>query len=82
MGFIWWTIGVVVVIIWCITLFDIVRSRLGAGRTAAWVLLVLILPIVGSVIYWFMREPEPGEAQHAADAERDRRERAQRGSRF
>jgi type VI protein secretion system component VasK len=78
MSFIWWMLLMAVVIVWAISLFDIFRRHLGASRTAAWVLLVLILPLVGSMIYWALRKPEPGDAQRTADAQRDRREQAGR----
>jgi len=70
------TLAIAVVIVWLISLVDIFRRHLGAQRTAAWVLIVLILPFVGSVLYWVLRKPEPGEAQRIADIERDRREQA------
>jgi NADH:ubiquinone oxidoreductase subunit 6 (subunit J) len=78
MSFIWWMLAVAVAIVWVISLVDIFRRRLEARRTAAWVLLVLILPVVGSVIYWALRKPEPGEAKRTADAQRARREEARR----
>jgi hypothetical protein len=78
MSFIWWMIAVAVVIVWAISVVDIVRRHLGGGRTAAWLLIVLILPFLGSVIYWALRKPEPDEIKRTADAERDRREQAQR----
>ena len=78
MSFIWWMLAVAVAIVWVISLVDIFRRHLGAGRTAAYVLLVLILPLVGSLIYWALRKPEPGDAQRTADAERARREEARR----
>jgi NADH:ubiquinone oxidoreductase subunit 6 (subunit J) len=77
-SFIWWMLAVAVVIVWVISLLDIFRRRLGAAKTAAWVLLVIILPLVGSIIYWALRKPEPGDAQRTADAERARREQAAR----
>ena len=78
MSFIWWIVAVAVVIVWVISLVDIFRRRLDAGRTAAWVLLVIILPLVGSLIYWALRKPEADDAQRAADAERSRRDDARR----
>jgi hypothetical protein len=78
MSLIWGAIGLALVIVWAITIYDIVRRRLGAKRTAAWILIVVILPVVGSIFYWVMRKPEPGEAEHAYEAERSRREDAQR----
>jgi hypothetical protein len=78
MTIIWITLAIAVVIVWAITLADIFRRHLGTQRTAAWVLIVIILPIVGSVLYWALRKPEPGESQRIADAQRDRREQAAR----
>ena len=78
MSFIWWMLAVAVAIVWVISLFDIFRRHLGGGRTAAWVLLILILPLVGSLIYVLQRKPEPGDAQRTADAERARRDEARR----
>jgi hypothetical protein len=78
MTIVWVTLAIAVVIVWVISLVDIFRRHLGAQRTAAWVLIVLILPLVGSVLYWALRKPEPGEAQRIADAQRDRREQAAR----
>ena len=66
-----------VVIVWVISLLNL-PPPLGAAKTAAWVLLVIILPLVGSIIYWALRKPEPGDAQRTADAERARREQAAR----
>jgi type VI protein secretion system component VasK len=78
MSFIWWMLAVAVAIVWVISLVDIFRRRLDAARTAAYVLLILILPLVGSLIYWGLRKPEPGDAKRTADAERARREEARR----
>ena len=78
MTIIWVTLALAVLIVWVLSLYDIFRSQLGGQRTAAWVLLVLILPIVGSIVWWVRRKPEPGEAQRTADAERARRDEAAR----
>jgi NADH:ubiquinone oxidoreductase subunit 6 (subunit J) len=78
MSIIWWLLAVAVAIVWVISLVDIFRRRLDTGRTVAWVLLVLILPLVGSLIYWALRKPEADEATRTADAERARRDEARR----
>ena len=78
MTIVWVTLAILVFIVWVLSLVDIFRRHLGTQRTIAWVLLVIILPIVGSVVYWVLRKPEPGEAQRIADAQRDRREQAAR----
>jgi hypothetical protein len=78
MSLLWGTIALALLIVWALSVYDIVRRHLGAKRTAAWILIVVILPVVGSIVYWAMRKPEPGEAQHTYDADRSRREEAER----
>jgi len=78
MSVIWSVIGIALVIIWVLTSVDIVRRHMGAKRTSAWLLIVVLLPFVGAIVYWVMRKPDPGDAEHAAAAERDRREEAHR----
>ena len=68
MELIWITIGVVLVIIWAITVFDIVRRHLGAKQTAAWLLIVILLPFVGAVAYWVTRKPTAEEVERQAQA--------------
>jgi hypothetical protein len=80
MSIIWVTIGVALVIVWVITVVDIVRRHLGAKQTSAWLLIVVLLPFVGAVAYWVMRKPEPGDAERASAAARDRRDQARRRS--
>ena len=62
-------IGVVVLVIWGITIWDIFRSRLGSGKTAAWLLIVILLPLVGSAFYWIRRKPQAGDVQRQYDNE-------------
>ena len=78
MTVIWVTVGVALVIVWAITIVDVIRRHLGAQRTAAWLLIVIILPFVGSLLYWLLRKPESGELERAADAQRSLREDVQR----
>jgi hypothetical protein len=80
MTIIWITIGIAVVVVWALTIFDIVRRHLGAKITTAWLLIVLILPFLGALLYWVLRKPEPGELERAADAQRSRHEETQRRS--
>ena len=56
MAWFWWLFGVLIVMLWVFTIIDIVRrrqSRSGA-QTAAWILLVLIIPVVGTIIYFMV----------------------------
>ena len=56
MGGFWWAIGVLVVIAWVVAVVDIVRkrhTRTGA-KTAAWILLVIIIPVIGTIAYFLV----------------------------
>jgi Phospholipase_D-nuclease N-terminal len=75
----WITLSVLVVIVWLIGVVDIFRRRLSVMHTIAWLLIVLILPLLGTILYWVLRQPEPGELERTEAAERDiRRSRRDR----
>ena len=70
-------LGLILLVIWVFTIVDIVRSHLGAAKTSAWILIVLIVPFLGALLYWFvLREPAEGEVQRRIDNERAMRESA------
>ncbi|MGH3014729.1 MAG: PLDc N-terminal domain-containing protein [Gaiellaceae bacterium] len=57
----WWLVGVVAAVAWAVALVDMVRRRsaLRRGQLAAWVLIVIILPVVGTILYFVIgRQPE------------------------
>jgi phospholipase D-like protein len=64
----WWLLVVVVVFVWVATIVDLIRRRnsLARGSLFAWILLVLILPVIGSILYLIVngasggRSGEPG----------------------
>jgi len=61
MGWLWW-VGTIAIIAWAVALVDIVRSRerFTGGQLAAWILLVIILPVVGTILYFVVgRRPSP-----------------------
>jgi len=54
----WIIIAVAVLAAWLLGVIDIFRRRLDAKHTVAWLLLVLILPVLGTILYWvFGRKP-------------------------
>ena len=62
MDWFWWLAGVVAVAAWVVALVDMVRRR-GAerGQLAAWVLIVIILPVLGTILYFVIgRRRRPG----------------------
>jgi hypothetical protein len=56
MAWFWWLLGILIVVIWVATIVDIIRRRhsRSGGKTAAWILIVLIFPIVGTIIYFLV----------------------------
>jgi hypothetical protein len=70
-------LGFIVLVIWVLTIVDIVRSHYGAAKTAAWIVIVLLLPFLGALFYWIMRKPTPDEVQRQVDNERAMRESAE-----
>ena len=73
MSFLVWIVSVVVVIIWAISIADIIRRRMGAAHTAGWILLVVLLPVLGSLVYWAMRKPTAAELEATVGARADLR---------
>jgi hypothetical protein len=80
--FIWIVIAVAVAIAWILGVVDIFRRRLDAKHTVAWLLLVLILPILGTILYWILRPPESGDLARAEAAQRDVRQHRHDSSGF
>ena len=58
MTVLWGVLIVVVAVVWLVTVSDLVRRHLGTKRTVAWLLIVLIVPLIGSALYWALRGPE------------------------
>jgi hypothetical protein len=69
MAWFWWLFGVLIIALWVFTIVDIVRrrhSRTG-GQTAAWILLVLIIPVIGTIIYFLVNGAPGAGAPRDAD---------------
>jgi uncharacterized membrane protein YoaK (UPF0700 family) len=49
-----WLFGVVAVIAWLVAVVDMIRRRaeLSRGQLAAWILIVIILPVLGTILYF------------------------------
>ena len=69
MGFLWFVLMAAVVAVWAITIVDIVRRHYSGWTTAGWIALVVVLPFIGSLIYWVLRTPTGHEVEYQAEAE-------------
>ena len=67
-------IGIPVAIAWVAGLVDIFRHPMPARQRIAWILIVVVFPIVGTLAYFILRKPTDREisAAQAAAAERRR----------
>ncbi len=60
MDWLWW-VGAVVIVAWLFAIVDMIRRRaqLRRGQLAAWVLIVIILPVLGTILYFVIgRRPQ------------------------
>jgi hypothetical protein len=62
---VWVFIGIPLLVVWALAIVDIVRRPLPRAQTAAWILLVIVLPVVGTLIYFILRKPTQEEVLRA-----------------
>jgi hypothetical protein len=77
-GLFWFITIPFVIALTVVTIVDIFRRKNGGGTIAAWVLLVVVLPVIGSIIYWATRKPTAADVEEAYLAEADTRSHNQR----
>ena len=70
----WIIIAVAVAAAWLLGVIDIFKRRLGMKHTVAWLLIVLIMPVLGTILYWVLRDPDPGDLRRAEAAQRELRQ--------
>jgi hypothetical protein len=54
----WVAASVVLVVVWAFTLADILRRGLDRRQLLAWILIVILLPFLGALLYWVLRRRE------------------------
>ena len=71
MTLMWIIVGSLLLIAWVGTILDIVHRHYSGWTAAGYIALVVILPFVGSLIYWFVRKPtrDETEAEYIAQAD-------------
>jgi len=67
-------IAIPTAVAWIAGVVDILRHGMPTGQTVLWILIVILLPIVGTLGYFLLRKPTEREirASQAAAAERRR----------
>lgn len=68
---VWVFIVVPIVVLWIVGLVDIVRRDAPSEAKAGWVLIVVLLPIVGTIGYFLLRKPTAREIRQAQEACRE-----------
>jgi hypothetical protein len=76
MTVLWVIVGGLLVVAWVLSVVDIFRRQYSGWTTVGWLVLIVILPFIGSLIYWRMRQPTSAEAEQEYLAEADRRRSA------
>jgi hypothetical protein len=76
--FIWIVSACVLAVVWVLSIVDIVRRQYPTWTAIGWIALVLLLPFLGSIVYWLVRKPTPAEVDAAYLAEADYRRGAPR----
>lgn len=47
-------LGLLVLVLDIIAIFDVLKSSMDTGKKALWIILILVLPVVGMVIYFLI----------------------------
>jgi hypothetical protein len=66
-------IGIPVAIAWVAGVVDILRHSMPTGQRIVWILIVIVLPIVGTLAYFTLRKPTDQEVRAAQAAAAERR---------
>jgi hypothetical protein len=64
----WVFIGIPLLIVWALGIVDIVRGPFGRGAKAAWILIVVLLPVLGTLLYFVLRKPSDEEIRRSLAA--------------
>ena len=73
MTVLWIIVASLLVVVWVLTIVDIFRRHYSTWTTVGWIALIVVLPFVGSLIYWGVRKPTRDETEQEYLAEADLR---------
>jgi hypothetical protein len=68
------------IILAVLTIVDVLRHPYRGTTKAVWIVLVVLLPVVGSIVYWLTRRPAEPDVDQAYLAAADARAHAQHSS--
>jgi hypothetical protein len=67
----WVFILIPLIVVWLLGIVDIVRRDFGRATKAAWILIVVLLPVLGTILYFVLRKPTDEEIAQAQAAAQD-----------
>jgi uncharacterized membrane protein YhaH (DUF805 family) len=73
MVFLWIGVSFIAIAIAVTSIVDVVRRRPSGVAMVGWICLIVILPFIGSIIYWATRPTSRREVEQAYLAQRDER---------
>jgi hypothetical protein len=54
----WVAVSIAVVVVWAFTIVDLFSRHLDRSRMLAWLLIIILLPFAGALLYWVLRRRE------------------------
>ena len=75
-GVLLWIVAVLAAVIWAITAVDVFRRHYSLWPTVGWLVLITVLPLLGSLLYWTLRKPSAEEVERQRLAQADIRHEA------
>ena len=54
----WVAISIAVVVVWAFTVVDLFSRHLDRRHMLAWLLIIILLPFAGALLYWVLRRRE------------------------
>jgi hypothetical protein len=64
-----WLLGVLVLVMWIVAIVSIIQRRheMSGGKLAAWLIIVIVFPVVGTLIYFLINGPTGSGAPREPD---------------
>jgi hypothetical protein len=70
---VWVFILVPLIVVWALGVVDIVRRDLSRWATVGWILIVVLLPLIGTLAYFLLCKPTEKEIRQAQEAAAEQR---------
>jgi phospholipase D-like protein len=71
MVFLWIGVSLIAIAVAVTSIVDVIRRRPSGWAMVGWICLIVILPFIGSLIYWAVRPTSAREVEQAYLAQRD-----------